>query len=63
MRQIHDVVDKPCVSCKVLAFGAVLSSTDYLVEVFAAQKCCAGADWFFIPISQSTRTFKRTHLP
>jgi len=57
MRQIHDVVDKPCVSCEVIGFrrGAV--------EVFAVQGCCAVVDSFFIPISQSTRTFKRTQLP
>lgn len=57
MRQIHDVVDKPCVSCEVLGFqrGAV--------EVFAVQECCAGVDSYFISNYQSTRTFKRTHLP
>ena len=57
MRQTHDVVDKPCVSCEAIGFrrGAV--------EVFAVQGCCAGVDSFFIPISQSTRNFKRTHLP
>jgi hypothetical protein len=66
MRQIHDVVNKPFVSCEVLGFRRGV------VQVFAVQECWAGVDSYCIsnylrvilnaPIDHNTIHYSLVHI-